>query len=114
MRKRNPDIYIEVGELGSLFAGNISNWENSFGGLTDFNDDEAIEYIKDWAINKYQEEFVVFKTFDESFWTNTLSKLPSQILENMKIGWNRGDYTKCSYQPQVLEAIETEINNRRN
>ena len=113
MRTRNPDIYIEIGEQGWCFAGNLSNWEDNFGYLSNFSDEELIDYIKEWGEFEFNcNESTIHTTFNKTYWENEISKLPINVLKFSLNAWKNGDYKKCSYQPQVLECIQNEITKR--
>ena len=47
-RTRNESITVIIAG-GDMFEGSISQWEDTFGYISDLTDPEAIGYIKEWA-----------------------------------------------------------------
>lgn len=110
MRKRNPDILVDVCDL---FSGSLTAFEDIYGYLSDFEDEELVEYIKDWAKENGTDLVVVMYKFEEIYWKRILPALSMKVLEHKReyFASNQG-FPHPSYKDLIIQAVNEEIKSR--
>lgn len=111
IKSRNPNILISI-DKGEIFEGTLSEWENSFGYLSNLDDEQVIDYIYDWA---YEEGFnvEVMSSFDEDYWLESLPEASLKMLTHLYNHWKTSsEYQRITYRSEVIGMIETELKNR--